>query len=135
MRERVEALLAQARAHPEALVTPEIRHFNVGGVYLREMFMRAGSLVIGKLHLRDHAVLILGDVWVYDQAGLTHYEGYHTLECKAGVQRTLAAVTDTWVTTVHSNLVGLDPEEFERVAVTEDFRLLDAMRPASTLEH
>lgn len=102
-REKVEALHQQLLATPEALFVPELRHFFAPGVYGREMFMPANACVIGKVHLRDHLCIVLGDVSVYSPEGLKRYEGYHTFETKAGAQRTLFAHDATWWTTIHAN--------------------------------
>lgn len=102
-REKVEALHQQMLAAPEAQFVPEVRHFFTPGVYAREMYMPAGACVIGKVHLRDHLCVALGDVSVYSPSGLKRYTGYHVFETKAGTQRTLFAHDATWWTTIHSN--------------------------------
>jgi hypothetical protein len=102
-REKVEALLQAALANPQALFEPELRHFFTPGIYAREMYMPKGSVVVGKLHLKDHLCTVLGDVSVYSPDGVTRYEGYHTFETKAGAQRTLVAHDATWWTTYHAN--------------------------------
>ena len=127
-RDKVETLLQRALSLPAQLVDPDIRIFRRGGVLAREMFMRAGMTVVGKVHKRDHLCIVLGDVSVYAPDGLQRFEGYHTLECAAGTQRTLFAHTDTWWTTLHSAPEGLTLEELEALFVTEDMeqvRLLE----------
>jgi len=101
--EKVQALLDSILANPQSQFQPELRHFFAPGVYAREMFMPAGTCVIGKVHLKDHLLVVLGDVTVYSPEGLQRYEGYHTIECQAGTQRTLLAHDATWVTTFHGN--------------------------------
>lgn len=136
-RDKVEALLRAARANPQDLYTPELRHFFAPGLYGREMFMRAGSLVVGGVHLKEHLCVVLGDVWVYSPDGLQHFEGYHTFTTQPGAQRTLVAVTDTWWTTIHGNPDDeRDIQKLEARNVSQDLQTLDAFPPGPKhLEH
>lgn len=126
MHAKMEALLAEVRRHPDLMVEPAVRIFSHGGIYAREMHMAAGMTVIGKVHLRKHLVVVLGECWIHSGDATMHFEGYNTFESNPGDQRVIVAVTDTWITTFHSNALGLEPAEFERAVVSEDFHLIDA---------
>lgn len=118
--EKVETLKQQMLAHPAHYTRGELRHFQVPGVYVRELFMPAGHVVIGKVHLQPHLLMVLGHLEVYSPEGVARLEGYHWLEIKAGTQRTLYALSDTWLVTCHANPDNLSPEAFEEWATTAD---------------
>lgn len=125
-REKVEALKRTIEASSVAGYMPDMRHFIHGGLYAREMFMLAGTCVIGAVHLKDHLVTILGNVTVYSPEGLQHFEGYNTFESRAGTQRTLWAHDDTWVTTYHANPDGeRDITVLEQRNVSQDLAVID----------
>ncbi len=112
--------------HPQRITAFEVRHFFAPGLYGRELFIPAGTCAIGKVHLRDHLCIVLGDVSMYSAEGLQHIEGYHTFETKAGTQRTAYAHTDSWVTTIHANPGDeRDIAKIEARNVSDDFALLD----------
>jgi len=118
--DRVETLKQQMLAHPAHYTRGELRHFRIPGVYARELFMPAGDGVVGKVHLKDHLLMVLGDLEVYCPEGRIRLEGYHWLEIKAGTQRTLFARADTWLVGVHANPNNLPPDAFEAWATTDD---------------
>lgn len=123
--DKVRRLIDTVRANPTIAFEPQVRHSFADGVYLREMFMPAGTCVVGKLHLKQHLCIVLGDVDVYSPAGLVHLEGYHVFASEPGAQRTLFARTDTWWTTVHANPDnGRDIAAIEARNVSEDFDLI-----------
>lgn len=125
-REKVEALQRSMLSSSVAGYEPELRHFIHGGLYAREMFMRAGTCIIGAVHLKDHLVTILGDVTIYSPEGLQRFEGYNTFESRAGTQRTLWAHDDTWVTTYHANPDGeTDIAALEQRNVSKDLATID----------
>lgn len=80
-----------------------LRHYFAPGVYLREIFMPADSVVIGKIHRTEHFNIIQkGRVRVAHGDGTTMVlEGPCTFVSKAGVQKTLYIETDTIWTTIH----------------------------------
>jgi hypothetical protein len=103
--EKIQALEQELSRLPQ--LTPEqrpVRHIFAPGVYLREIFLPAGVCVTGKIHLYDHAVMVLGDVSIYSQdGGLVRVTGCETFVSSAGVKRAVVTHSDTWFTTVHPN--------------------------------
>jgi hypothetical protein len=114
------------RDHPGKLTTFELRHFFAPGLYGREIFIPAGQLMVGKVHLRDHLCIVLGDLSIYSTDGLKRFEGYHHFTTKAGAQRTAYAHTDAWFTTIHANPGDeRDIAKIEARNVSDDFSLID----------
>lgn len=125
-REKVLRLQAEIEKLPQ--IVPPLKHLVHGGMYAREMFMPAGTIVVGRIHLHDHLCQVLGDVSVYTVGlGVARITGCHLLPSSAGAKRVLVAHADTWWTTIHANPGGLtDVDELERRNVTDSFDVADA---------
>jgi hypothetical protein len=71
-------------------------------VYIREIYMPAGSVVIGKIHKTQHFNIIQkGRVTVFDPTGSFELKGPVTFISKPGVQKVLHIEEDTIWSTVH----------------------------------
>jgi len=105
-----------------------VKHHFTPGLYARELFMPKGTFVVGKIHLKPHFSMILGDVSFASTAeGLQRVTGCETLECSAGVKRAIFAHEDTWWTTFHPNPTDeRDMEKLEALLIAPDFAALDA---------
>lgn len=114
------------QASPELIRQFETRHFFAPGLYAREVFLPAGSCAIGKVHLKDHLCVVLGDLSIYSPAGVKRVDGYDTFNTAAGEQRTVYAHTDSWFTTFHANPgEERDLAKIEARNASDDFALLD----------
>ena len=116
-RDRAFALEASIRANIGTTLEPRklpLRHFLANGVYVREISMPAGTVVVGWIHKHDHvAAMLTGDISIYDETGLQRMKGPTTFISKAGIKRAIYVHEDTIFTTVHG--VGhCDPEQIER---------------------
>lgn len=80
-----------------------LTHRFAPGVYLREIFMPAGTVVIGKIHRTEHFnVLIRGAcLIVHDDGAREELRAPLTFVSKAGVQKVLYILEDTIWQTVH----------------------------------
>lgn len=79
-----------------------LKHYFAPGVYLREIFMPAGSVVIGKIHKTEHFNIIQKGRLSLIGEGESHVlEGPCTFVSKAGVQKVLYIHEDTVWSTVH----------------------------------
>lgn len=71
-------------------------------VYAREIFMPAGSVIVGKIHRHVHLLFLLkGIITVTTEQGLSRLVAPQTLISEAGVKRALYVEEDAIVTTVH----------------------------------
>lgn len=93
----------------------ETGHLVHGGLYARTMKVKAGMLVIGKVHLKDHVCFLTkGDISVMTDEGMMRVEAPFSLACKAGIKRIGLAHTDTeWVSVHLSNLTDIKELEDE----------------------
>lgn len=94
------------------------------GMYTREIFIPAGTLLTGKIHKHDHPnFLMSGEVLVVTESeGKEHLKGPLTMISPPGTKRALYAITDvTWVT-VHLNPTNTqDLGELENIVIAQDF--------------
>jgi hypothetical protein len=99
-RERVHAL---ARHMKELEQTPlPVKHHFSPGLYIREIFMPAGTIVIGKIHKTEHAnILVQGAcLIVHGDDDREELRAPRVFVSHAGVQKVLYIVEDMiWMTT------------------------------------
>lgn len=89
--------------------------------YAREILLRKGSLVIGKIHRHQHLNIISkGKVTVFTEFGKKELEGPCTFVSEVGLKRAVYAHEDTiWTTihlTAHAGEENLDKIEDEVIA-------------------
>lgn len=92
-----------------------VTHRFADGVYLREIFMPKGTIIIGKIHSTQHFNIILsGDVTIATTEGVWRAQGGHTFISEAGVQKIVVMHEDCVWQTIHpthsKNLVELEKE-------------------------
>lgn len=109
-----------------------LQHTFAPGLYIRTIFIPAGTLLAGKIHKHAHGnVLSMGEVLVItEEGGLEHLRGPMTMVSSAGTKRAVRALTDVVWTTMHlnpTNETDLAKIEEEVIAKTfeeyEQFRL------------
>jgi hypothetical protein len=118
MREKVVRLEDEMRKHPQIEI--ETTHHFAPGIYAREVFIPAGSLVTGKIHRTDHINIVSkGDITVLTDEGMKRIKAPFTFVASAGTKRAGYAHEDTVWTTVHaSNETDLDKLEAELISPT-----------------
>lgn len=106
-------MLNQLEAHllDQPQVTCPITHKFTPNMYIREIFMPAGTIVTSALHLTTHPFFILkGDVsvWYYD-VPIERYKAPYSGITKAGTRRLLYNHEDTiWVACYATTLTDID---------------------------
>ena len=80
-----------------------LQHSFIDGVYVRTIFIPAGTVIVGKIHKHSHAnILSKGEVSVFtEDGGLERLSGPLTMTSPAGCKRAVYAHTDTTWTTIH----------------------------------
>ena len=80
-----------------------LQHVYAPGVYLRTMFIPAGTLIVGKIHKHAHGnILSQGHVRVFTEGGgVEELKGPLTMVSAAGTKRAVLALTDAVWTTIH----------------------------------
>jgi len=81
-----------------------LKHSFSEGVYIREMFMPKGGLVIGKLYKISHTWFLLsGELEVATDEGNEYYIGPCYVNAPEGTKRVLHAVSDVIFVNVYPN--------------------------------
>lgn len=93
-------------------------------VYGREITLKAGTAVIGKLHRHAHLNIISsGEVVVNTEYGIKHYKAPCTFVSEPGLKRAVIAVHDTvWVTVHLTDSPGEDNlEHIEEEVISQTY--------------
>jgi hypothetical protein len=106
------------RSHPQ--VDPEVIHHFSPGIYAREMRIKKGTLLTGKIHKTEHLCILNGDIEIASQDGKGRFTGYLTFLSKPGVKRIGFAHEDTVFTTIHA-IEGTDIQSLEAALVVDTF--------------
>ena len=101
-REKIQRL--QETMLPMQTEQPEPRHFFAPGMYMRELVVPAGMLMVGKIHKHAHFLMVLkGKAEVISEFGRMIVEAGHLSVSPSGVKRVVLALEDTQFVTVHVN--------------------------------
>ncbi len=112
---------------PEGKEICKITHHFAPGVYAREMWMPAGCLITGKIHLTEHLnILSQGDVSVSNKGESIFMSAPHTFVSPVGTKRAIYAHEDSTWTTIHATELT-DPDKIEEEITVEKFEQLDAL--------
>lgn len=119
---QIELAMESALKNGEFLDTVDkyaLSHRFAKGMYIREIFIPAGHLVVGRIHRDEHYnVITKGAVSVLTEAdGLQYLEGPVSMISPAGCKRVVFTHEDTWWTVVHATkLTDLAAIEEEVIA-------------------
>ncbi len=112
---------------PEGKEICKITHYFAPGVYAREMWMPAGCLITGKIHLTEHLnILSQGKVSVSNKGESVMMTAPYTFVSPVGTKRAIYAHEDSTWTTIHATDLT-DPDEIEAEIIAETFEELDKM--------
>jgi hypothetical protein len=135
MRSKVLALQADMLALPEeAQVDCPVVHRFAPGMYSREMFIPAGTIIIGKLHKHSHLNNISqGCVRVATSiSGVQEFNAPCSFMSEPGVKRAVLALTDTIWTTYHPNPTDTqDLVLIEEEVIAESYEALAAYKEST----
>lgn len=131
VRQKLYALQEAAATLPE--VDCPLQHSFIDGVYVRTIFIPAGTVIVGKIHKHSHAnILSKGEVVVMtEDGGREHLAGPMTMVSPAGCKRAVYAVTDSTWTTIHQTdetdlakiedwVIAKDYAEYEQFKLQRD---------------
>ena len=118
-REQIEALQAEMVKLPQLEV--ETEHYFSGGMYCRKLTRSAGTLIVGKVHKKDHFFLCAkGEIIAWSEGGMRHLYAGDVICSKPGTKRVTLAVTDAIGITFHkTNKTNLDKIEKELIEPDE----------------
>lgn len=106
--QKVEHLLAQVEQMPQ--VDCQTKHYFGPGIYIREVTMPAGSVVIGKPHRGDHMCVMLQGRMIIVQADGTKKELVAPMTFVGNAGRKVAYILET---TVFQNILATDETDIE----------------------
>lgn len=98
----------QIKKMPEAYIgdSPNcpLKHEFTDGIYVREMFIPAGTYISGEIHKFEHFVELLeGEIIVLTEHGYNQLKAPLRFKSKPGVKRVAFTIQDTKWSTIHSN--------------------------------
>lgn len=103
-----------------APVEAEMYHYFAGGVYEREMRIKAGTLLTGKIHLTEHlAKLVSGTLRIWSESEQGIFTGPMTFVSHPGVKRLGYAETDVVFSTFHYVGEEMDLTTIENMLAVE----------------
>ena len=114
-KEEIERLQAEMSTMPQ--VELDTTHEFSDGMYCRKLFRKAGTLIVGKVHKKDHLFLCaLGEIIAWTENGMKVLKAGDVVSSKAGTKRVTLALTDAIGITVHrTDKTDLDEIEAELI--------------------
>jgi hypothetical protein len=118
LREKIDALEALMLREPQVEIEP-VHHF-AHGLYAREITIKAGTLLTGKIHRTEHLNIISkGRIVVLTEDGMREVAAPFTMISRPGTKRVGFALEDTVWTTIHATTErDLSKLELELIAPT-----------------
>ena len=114
-REQIERLQVEVMKLPQ--VEPVTENYFSEGMYCRKVWRCANTLVIGKVHKKDHFfICAAGEIMVWTEGGMKILRAGDIIESKPGTKRVTLALTDAIGITVHkTDKTDLDEIEAELI--------------------
>lgn len=107
----LERLESAIREHLPAVDLP-VKHYFSKGVYARELFIPAGTVLTGEIHKHENLnIMSQGDMTVLTDEGPKRVQAPFTIVSPAGTKRAAYAHTDTVWTTIH----GTDERDVDKI--------------------
>ena len=118
-REQIERLQGEMVKMPQADLQTE--HYFHGGMYCRKVFRPAGTVIVGKVHKKDHFFLCAkGEIIAWSEKGMVILKEGDIIESKPGTKRVTFAVVDSIGITLHkTSKKNLDKIEKELIEPDE----------------
>ena len=100
-----------------------LTHSFSDGIYIREMSMLEGGIVIGKIHNRSHTwFLMKGKIKIANEDGVVTYSAPTYVNANSGAKRVIVALEDSVFVNVHPNPDNItDTDELERILTCETY--------------
>jgi len=117
--EQIERLQSEMAKMPQPEL--ETEHYFSGGMYCRKLVRKAGTLIVGKVHKKDHFFMCAqGQIIAWSEKGMVTLNAGDVLCSKAGTKRVTLAVTDAIGITFHkTSKTNLDKIEKELIEPDE----------------
>jgi hypothetical protein len=100
-------------------------HHFADGVYLRELFMAAGTVVVGKIHRTKHLTIICnGTVRITTDDGVKEVTGPAVFASEVGAKKAIFAITDSTLMNPHPT-TETDIDKIEKAFIAPSFEALE----------
>jgi hypothetical protein len=129
-RQRIQVFEDILAAHPAAEFgdNPKcpLKHTFVDGIYVREIFIPAGTILTGKIHRHAHPnFLVSGTVKVFTESGGREVlKGPLWMISPAATKRVVETITDVIWITVH-RVNSTNPEDAEKEIISPSYEALE----------
>jgi quercetin dioxygenase-like cupin family protein len=102
-------------------------HYFSGGMYCRKVFRKAGTVIVGKVHKKDHFFMCAqGEIVAWSENGMIKLTSGDIIESKSGTKRVTLALSDAIGITFHkTDKTNLDEIEAELIE-PEELALFDS---------
>ena len=110
-------------------------HYFSEGMYCRKVFRPAGTLIVGKVHKKDHFFMcVAGEIIAWTENGMKNLYAGDIIESKQGTKRVTYAITDAIGITVHkTDKIDLDEIEQELIE-PDELALFDSRNKLNKIE-
>lgn len=129
-REQIASLVADLLASPDANREFVVRHSFAPGMYIREMDIPAGALVVGRLHKTECVnICAKGDIEVYtEQGGVMRVgAGFVAISAPGTMKIVLAYQDTTWVNVFRTD--ETDINKLETLLAHDDAEMIALLDP------
>ena len=128
--EKILILESEMRKLPQ--LDLKVTHHFAPGVYVRELFIPAGTLLIGKIHKTEHMnIILMGQISIADAvsdiAGSKVIDAPHIMVSKPGTKRAGYAHKDTIWVTIHPTK-ETDLKKIEADVIAKDFSEIKGLK-------
>jgi hypothetical protein len=127
VRAQIIALKDHMMSIPGEHLEMPVEHVLLDGMYMRKLFIKKDTLLIGKIHLKGCFNFVeKGDISVMTETGSKRVQAGYTLATPAGIQKVGYAHEDT----IFINVFRTDETDIEKIEAeiaTEDYAALDAL--------
>lgn len=95
-------------------------HYFSDGMYCRKVFRPAGTVIVGKVHKKDHFFMcVSGEIIAWTENGMKTLKAGDIIASKSGTKRVTLAVKDSIGVTVHAT-EKTDLDEIEAELIEPD---------------
>ena len=106
-----------------------LTHSFSDGVYIREMKMAKGGMIVGKIHNRSHTWFLLqGHLLIATEKGTFDYKAPTYVNAEAGSKRVIKALEDSIFVNVHPNPENIkNTDELEKILTCVSYKEYENM--------
>lgn len=117
-KEQIDRLQGEMVKMPQVDLKTE--HYFSDGMYCRKVFRPAGTIIVGKVHKKDHFFMcVSGEIIAWTENGMKTLKSGDIIASKSGTKRVTLAVKDSIGVTVHAT-EKTDLDEIEAELIEPD---------------